>query len=195
MNQVSRLSLVVPVLPAIGRPGKAGQLARRAEHGHAHHHVQDLVDRRRIVERLTVVDDLGHGGLLPRLQEFWRCLTAVLAEPRLVAIDRLAVAVLHPVDQRRRDLARAVGQHGVRHGHAQQGRVDGAQRHRQVGAHLVGDAEVVCDLDHPRHADLLGHAHGHEVARLLDAVAHRYRAERLLVAVVARPPHWLAVAR
>jgi hypothetical protein len=82
----------------------------------------------------------------------------------------------------------------IRLGVTQQGRVDGAQRHRQVGPHLVGDAEVVRDLDHPRHADLLGHAHGHEVARLLEAVAHRYRAERLLVAVVARPPDRLAVA-
>ena len=39
-----------------------------------------------------------------------------------------------------------------------------------------------------------GHAHGHQVARLLEAVAHRERPEEA-AAVVARPPHRLAVAR
>ena len=158
-NQLSRASLVVPVLPAIGRPS-AARRRRGAARGHAQHHVHDLVDRRGIVEGLARIDDLRRGGLAAV-----GLLAAAAAGARLVAVDGLAVAVLHAVDQRGRDLQRAVGQHGVGHGHAQQGGLARAQRHRQVGAHLVDDAEFLGDLDDLLHADLLGHAHGHEVAR------------------------------
>ena len=68
------------------------------------------------------------------------------------------------------------------------------QRHRQIGAHLVDDAEFLGDLDHPLHADLLGHAHGHEVARHLEAAPHRGRPEIVAAIVLGRPDR-LAVAR
>ena len=187
-NQLSRASLVVPVLPAIGRPS-AARRARGAARRHAQHHVHDLVDRRGIVERLARIDDLGRDGLAGG-----GLLAAAVAGARLVAVDGLAVAVLHAVDQAGRDLERAVGQHGVGHGHAQQGGLAGTQRHRQVGAHLVDDAEFLGDLDHLLHADLLGHAHGHEVARHLEAAPHRGRPEEVAAVVLGRPDR-LAVAR
>ena len=190
-NQLSRASLVVPVLPAIGRPS-AARRPRGAARRHAQHHVHDLIDRRRIVEGLARIDDLGRDGLAARLSG--GLLAAAAAGARLVAVDGLAVAVLHAVDQRGRDLERAVGQHGVGHGHAQQGGLAGAQRHRQVGAHLVDDAEFLGDLDHLLHADLLGHAHGHEVARQLEAAPHRGRPEKVAAVVLGRPDR-LAVAR
>ena len=60
MNQLSRLSLVVPVLPAIGRPSAASRAAvPRVVTPCIMLH--DLVDRGRVVERLARIDDLGRG--------------------------------------------------------------------------------------------------------------------------------------
>ena len=81
-----------------------------------------------------------------------------------MAIDGDAVAILHPVDQARRDFATAVDQHGVSGGEALQIGFTGAKRHRQLQRQTVVDMETLGDFAHPTHADIAGQPHGHQIA-------------------------------
>ncbi len=102
-------------------------------------------------------------------------------------VDGLAVAVLHPVDQRWDDLASAIGDRGVGRGHAQVGRFACPQCHRQHRIEGVVDAEHLGVFGHERHAQILRQPDGHDVAGILDALAERLRPVKTL-RVVLRPP-------
>ena len=93
-NQTSLLSLVVPVLPAVGTGRLTVPLAVPRSTTPVQHRGQ-LVGRHRVHHALAVGNHLGRqAGIEARK-------LAVVAEPLVVAVDGLAVAVLHPVDQRR----------------------------------------------------------------------------------------------
>jgi hypothetical protein len=124
MNQTSFSSLVVPVLPAIGR--RVRQRRRGAALDDAFHHGGDLVGGHRIEHLLGGVDQLRLGLVDPGGRR------AALAAALVVLEDRLAVAVLDAVDQRRLDLLAAIGDHRVGRDHAHHGRLAGAERHRDV---------------------------------------------------------------
>ena len=62
------------------------------------------------------------------------------------------------------------------------------------GQQIVVDAEALGIVGDDRHAEVLGQAHRHLVARLLDAEAQRRRAGRVLLLVVLRLPDVLAGA-
>ncbi len=112
---------------------------------------------------------------------------AAFAGALVVAVDGLAVAVLHPVDQGRLDLEAAVGQLGVGGDHLVERGLAGAERVAEQMRHVVVDAEALAVLRHGIHAHVLGDADGHQVARVLDAGAHGRRAV-VGVARVLRPP-------
>ena len=112
---------------------------------------------------------------------------AAVAGALVVAVDGLAVAVLHPVDQRRLDPQPAVGEHRVGRDHVVERRLAGAERIGEQLRHVVVDAEALGVLADDVHADVLGDAHRHQVARLLEPGADRRRAVELLVGVL-RPP-------
>ena len=101
---------------------------------------------------------------------------AALARPLVVAVDRPAVAVLYPVDQGRLDPEPAVREHRVGRHHLVERGLARPERIAEKRRHVVVDAETLAVLRDGVHADVLGDAHGHQVARLLDAGAHRRRA-------------------
>ncbi len=98
-----------------------------------------------------------------------------------------AVAVLDPVDQRGRDLLAAVHDGGVGGHHAHERGLPRADRHGELAGQVIHDPEPLGVGGDLLHADRLGQAHGHEVAGLLDAEAHRARPVEL-VRVVGRLP-------
>src|SRR6185437_7229886 len=75
------------------RPAERRELGRGAPRGHAQHHVDDLVNRGGIVERLARVDDAWRLWLLAVGGR-----AAALADARLVTVDRLAITILHAID-------------------------------------------------------------------------------------------------
>ena len=97
-----------------------------------------------------------------------------------------AVAVLHPIDKRRRNSLAAVDQHCIGRGVPQQGRLAGAQRHGIFARHVVHDAEAFDGLGDRLHPDDRGDPRGHRVERLFERDTQRRRPPE---------PHLLAVLR
>ena len=169
MYQTSLASLVVPVLPARFRcslptDARAGAAADRALQHRGH-----LVGGDRVHDPLGVGVDHRILGIADVVA------AAVLARPLVVAVDRLAVAVLHPVDQRRLDLEPAVGELGIGRHHLVERRLARPERIAEQRRHVVVDPEPLAVARDHVHADVLGDAHRHQVARLLDAGPHRRR--------------------
>ena len=173
-----RVADVPDVLGLVGGAGLAGEVeAELADGGgagaagdRALQHGGDLVGGDRVHHPLGVGvhERLGGGGDVVG--------GAALAGALVVAVDGLAVAVLHPVDQRRLDLEPAVRELGIGGDHLVERRLARAERVAEQMRHVVVDAEALAVLRHRVHADVLGDADGHQVARLLDAGAHRRRA-------------------
>jgi hypothetical protein len=88
----------------------------------------------------------------------------------------------------RLDALAAVREHRIGAHHAHHGRLAGAEREREIGRHVVIDAEALGVFGDQRHADVLREAHRHHVARVLDAEAQRLRPVEL-VRIVFRLPH------
>ena len=119
---------------------------------------------------------------------------AAVADALVVLVDGLAVAILDAVDQRRHDLAAAIGDGGIGRGHAHVGGFAGAQRHGEHRLQRVVDAEHLGVFGDQRHADILGQPHGHDVTAALDAAPQRLRAVEFLRVVLRPPDRAVAVA-
>ena len=86
------------------------------------------------------------------------------------------------------DLLAAIGEDAVGGRHLQQRRFAGAERHRPAGCgKLVIDAEPLGQLGNLAHAEIMGEADRHHIARLLDAAAQRRGAEVLVLIVLGLP--------
>ena len=112
---------------------------------------------------------------------------AAFAYALVVAVERMAPAILDAVDEGRLDPLAAVGQHRIGRGHAQQRRLARAKRHREIGRQIVIDAEALGVFGDERHADVAGKAHGHLVDRMFDAIAQRVRTARLAFEILGTP--------
>ncbi len=100
-------------------------------------------------------------------------LLAGFADAFVVAIDRIAVPVLNPVDQRGRYPATAIGDGRIGRRQAHDRRFPCPQSHGKNVRHVVVNAEQArIFLDH-RHAQIARQPHGHHVARKLDAAPQR----------------------
>ena len=181
MYQTSLASLVVPVLPARFSCSWPTEARAGAAADGALQHRGHLVGGDRVHHPLGVGVDERQAGLGEVVGG------AALAGALVVAVDGLAVAVLHPVDQRRLDLEPAVGDLGIGGDHLVERRLAGAERIGEQPRHVVVDAEALAVARDRVHADVLGDAHGHQVARLLEAGADRRRAVVGAARVLRRP--------
>ena len=104
-----------------------------------------------------------------------------------VLLHDVPVVIGHLADGMRAQPYAVVGKGRVRRGVLQQGDFGRAQRHRQIGLDLRGDAEFVHVLDHRLDADPLRQLDRRNIARLRQRVAQRDRSLVLAVVVVRRP--------
>ena len=148
---------------------------------HAFHDRGDLIGGQRVKHLFGVVHQLGLAVGL----EFRRFAAQALA--LVVAVDGMAPAVLDAVDQGRLDALAAIGQHGIGRDHAHKRGFAGAERHGQIGRHVVVNAEAARVFGDQRHADVAGEAHGHQVLGMLNAVTQCMRAV-IAGLEVFRPP-------
>ena len=161
--------------------GRAHRARRRTALDHALHHRGDLIGGHRVDGLIAVGDDPGRGAG-PQGGDF-----AIDTGALIVAIDRLAPAVLHPVHQRRLQPLAAVGEHRIGRHHLVKRGFLRPERVGEISAEVVIDAEVLGIFRHRIHADFLRKPDGHQVARALDAGAERRRAIEL-VRIVLRAP-------
>ena len=98
------------------------------------------------------------------------------------AVDNLAAAVLHKVDDAGFHRPPLVGENRIGVRQPQDRGVARAERKGQIIA-VIADAENVRGRGDLRHADGRGGAHGHQVARLLDAPAEGMRPRRPAVEI------------
>ena len=122
-----------------------------------------LFARRRTRHRLAVPIFSVAGATVVRFHDL---ATVVGSE------DDLAVPVLDIVDDRRRNRPAVVGQDRVGVYQPFDGRIARAQCDREITV-ILADAELRGIGDDLVHPGLRGGANGHQVARLLDAPAHR----------------------
>ena len=93
---------------------------------------------------------------------------AAFAGARVAAHQGFTRAVLHAVEQNRRNLFSAIDERRVGVGHAHQRGFTGAERHGEHGQKVIVRAEFLRLRRHLVHAHLIGEAHGHRVARLFE---------------------------
>ena len=104
-----------------------------------------------------------------------------------MAIERLPIAILDPLNQRRADPLSPVGKHGVSRHHIIERCLLCPQRVCQIGVHRLINPETLRVLGHGLHADLLGQSHCHQVARLLDSGAQRHRPIKFIRGIARAP--------
>ena len=148
---------------------------------HPFHDRSDLVGGQRIEHLLTFIDQFR----LVLVGPFRR--VAGRADPLVMAVDGVAIAVLHAVDQRRLDAPPAIGQHGIGRGHFQQCGLASPQRHRQHGLHILVNAKTLGIFGNQRHADIFGQPDRHLVDRMFDTKTQGMGAARLAFEIF-RPP-------
>ena len=112
---------------------------------------------------------------------------AALARPSIRAKDRLAVAVLHPVDQRRGDALAVLVEHRIGRGQPQWRCLTGAERHRIHPRHVVHDAEFLDRLADRLHPDRRGDMRGRQVARMFERHPQRDWSHEGVLVVARRP--------
>src|SRR5271170_6356409 len=109
----------------------------RAALDDALHDRGDLIGRQRIDHLLTLVHQLRFWLILPLGG------VATLTNALVVAIDRVAPAILDAVDQGRLDSLAAVGEHRIARDLAEHRGLARAQRHRQERWQIVVDAKTL----------------------------------------------------
>src|SRR5215218_5517617 len=188
-----RARVIVPEVDAgddVGRPAhepdvcRAGGRAGLAEQGpievaqdgggSALHHAFQDVDH---LERRHWIDQLPRAAWRPRhsLSVPVACIAIFHQRAAIVgAQDELAVAVLDVVDRGALHRAALIGEDRISVHQPCDGRVAGTERHRQV-IRIFANAELLRSVEHLRHARFRSGADRHQVARLLDAPAHRLR--------------------
>ena len=187
MNQASFSSLVVPVLPASGRPTRF-QRRRGAALDHALEDRGHLVGRMRVDDLGPVVGDFGLLLVLPGIG------LAALADALVVAPDGGPQRSWMRSISVGPHLLAAIGEHAVAGRQPHERRLAGAERHGQHGQQIVVDAEALGVVDDDRHAEVLRKPHRHLVARVLDAEAQGRGAGGVLLLVVLRLPDVLVRA-
>src|SRR5690625_4546811 len=96
---------------------------------------------------------------------------AALAEARIMIVERLAIAILHPVDQRRLDPFAAVGKHPIGGDHLIERRLASAERIGEMQGHVLVYAKTLGIFGDAIHADGLCNPHCHQVSRKLQPLA------------------------
>ena len=188
--KIRRIADKPEILGLVGGARLAGEmLADRLDRdagaalNHAFHDRSDLVGRQRVDHLLALVDQLGFVLIVP----FGRVAAETL--PVVVTVDGMTPTVLHAIDQRLLDPFAAIGEHRIGGHHAHQRGFAGAQRHREIGRHVVVDAETLGEFSDDGHADILGEPHRHHIFRVLDSIAQRMRATAVAAFEIFRGPH------
>ena len=187
-REVGRIADEPQILGVIGGAGLAGEMLAHlldrhagAALDHAFHDRGHLIGGEGVDHLFAIVHQLRFAGRI----EFRRVAAEALA--LVVTVDGMAPAVLDAVDQGRLDALAAVGQHGIGGDHAHDRGFAAAERVGQIQPEIVVDAEATRVFGDQGHADVAGEAHGHQVFRMLDAVAQGMRSVVAFLEIL-RPP-------
>ncbi len=145
---------------------------------HVLHHRHHLEDGRGV----------GHGWAGVGEQRLDRGVGGAGGALHLIAPPQhMAVAVLDHVDQGGGDDAAPFGERGIGAGKPKHGGLDRPERGGKDARHVLNNAEIRRRLGDRVHADEIGHAQRHQVARVLERLMQRHRAIEVHLVIIGPP--------